>query len=154
MSSSVVVLAIVGTLIAEKVVGPRLERLHPWTSSDGPNVSEHALTDDEKNGLRLRRLGSLGLYYPAACAHGSRKRASLRDPKAHTTLIPKSPFLSGIIPHPVLLLYDCRALHLASGKKVITKEADIAKYMGQGLAGVLSFIVTAFSAAQFIAWFK
>lgn len=151
MSSSVIILAIVGTLIAEKVVGPRLDRLHPWKSDAGPNVSEHALTAEEKVGLKYAGWAALA-YIALLLILMIPENGLLRDPKTHA-LIPKSPFLSGIIPI-LFFFFMTVGIAFGIGKKVITKEADIAKFMGQGLAGVLSFIVTAFSAAQFIAWFN
>jgi aminobenzoyl-glutamate transport protein len=151
MSSSVIILAIVGTLVAEKIVGPRLERLHPWKSDAGPSVSEHALTPAELKGLRYAGWAALA-YIGLLLLLMIPESGLLRDPKAHT-LIPKSPFLDGIIPI-LFFFFMIVGTAFGIGKKVITKESDIAKFMGQGLAGVLSFIVTAFSAAQFIAWFN
>lgn len=150
MSSSVIVLTIVGTLIAEKVVGPRLDRLHPVTGFD-MKASDHALTAEEKKGLRYAGWAALG-YVALLLILLVPENGLLRDPKTHA-ILPKSPFLDGIIP---LLFFFFMTVGIAFGigKGVIKKESDVAKFMGQGLSGILSFIVTAFSAAQFIAWFN
>lgn len=149
MSSSVVILAIVGTFIAEKVVGPRMDRLHPM--SFDLSASDHALTPEEHKGLKYAGWATLG-YVVLLLVLMVPENGLLRDPKTHA-IIPNSPFLSGIIP---ILFFFFMTIGIAFGigKGSIKKEADIGKYMGQGLAGVLSFIVTAFSAAQFIAWFN
>jgi len=151
MSSSVIVLTLVGTLVAEKIVAPRLERLHPYVPEGGLNVGAHALTPEENKGLRYAGWAAIA-YVILLLILMVPSNGLLRDPKT-LTLIPSSPFLSGIIP---ILFFFFLSIGTAFGigKGVITKEADIGKFMGQGLAGVLSFIVTAFSAAQFIAWFN
>ncbi len=150
MSSSVVILTVVGTLIAEKVVGPRLDKLHPYHGLED-NTGEHALTPAELKGLRYAGWAALG-YVLLLLVLLVPETGLLRDPKTHA-IIPKSPFLSGIIPI-LFFLFVTIGTAFGIGKGVIKKESDVGKFMGQGLAGVLSFIVTAFSAAQFIAWFS
>ncbi|EAX46421.1 AbgT putative transporter [Thermosinus carboxydivorans Nor1] len=150
MSSSVIILTIVGTLIAEKVVGPRLDRLHPVTEF-GLKVSEHELTPEEKKGLRYAGWAALA-YIALLLILLVPENGLLRNPKTHA-ILPNSPFLSGIIPI-LFFFFMTVGIAFGIGKGVIKKESDIGKFMGQGVAGIISFIVTAFSAAQFIAWFN
>jgi aminobenzoyl-glutamate transport protein len=151
MSSSVIVLTLVGTLVAEKVIAPRLERLHPYLPAAELSVSDHALTPEENRGLKFAGWAAIA-YIILLLILMVPENGLLRDPKTHT-LIPKSPFLTGIIPILFFFFFSVGTA-FGIGKGVIAKESDIGKFMGQGLAGVLSFIVTAFSAAQFIAWFN
>ncbi len=51
MASSVVILTIVGTLVAEKVVAPRLDKFMPYMKLDIVTQS-HELTPEEKKGLK------------------------------------------------------------------------------------------------------
>lgn len=149
MSSSVIILTIVGTIVAEKVVAPRLA--HMELKDVDVSVNEHNLTAEENKGLKYA--GWTALAYLAILAmllipdYGV-----LRDPKTHT-ILPKSAFLDGIIPI-LFFFFLFVGTAFGIGKGVIKKEKDITNYLGKGLAGAISFIVTAFAAAQFIAWFN
>lgn len=149
MSSSVIILTIVGTLVAEKIVEPRLNRAFP-TLVLNQSTEEHALTAEELKGLRWAGITALG-YIALIFLMAVPETGLLRDAKTHA-LIPKSPLLSGIIP---ILFFFFLSVGIAFGigKGVIKKEADVPKYMAEGLQGMTGFLVTAFSAAQFIAWF-
>ncbi|MDF2636532.1 MAG: AbgT transporter [Pelosinus sp.] len=149
MSSSVVLLTIVGTLVAEKVVSPRLDKLEMKELQNG--INEHLVTPEEKKGLAYAGWTALG-YILLLLILLVPEYGVLRDPKTHL-LIPKSPFLDGIIPI-LFFFFFFIGIAFGIGKGVIKKESDIPKFLSQGLSGSLSFIVTAFSAAQFIAWFN
>jgi len=149
MSSSVIVLTIVGTVVAEKIVAPRLDKLELVTTEN--HVSEHHLTPDETRGLKYAGCAAL-VYILILFVLTVPEWGLLRDPKTHT-IIPKSPFLDSIIPI-LFFFFFIIGTAFGIGKKVIQKESDVSKFLVQGLSGSLSFIVTAFSAAQFIAWFN
>lgn len=150
MSSSVIVLTIVGTIVAEKVVGPRLDRIFPSLSVDENARKEHLLTAEENRGLRWAGWTALA-YILLLLALAVPETGLLRDPKTHS-IVPSSPLLSGIIP---ILFFFFMSVGLAFGlgKGVIAKESDVPKFMASGLQGMTGFLVTAFAAAQFIAWF-
>lgn len=150
MSSSVIILTIVGTLVAEKIVGPRLDRIFPNLSLDAAAKAEHLLTPEENRGLRWAGWTALA-YIILLLTLAIPETGLLRDAKTHT-LVPNSPLLSGIIP---ILFFFFMSVGLAFGlgKGVINKEADVPKFMASGLQGMTGFLVTAFAAAQFIAWF-
>lgn len=150
MGSSVIILTIVGTLVAEKIVGPRLDRIFPNLSLDASSQTEHLLTPEENRGLRWAGWAALA-YILLLLILAVPETGLLRDAKTHT-LVPRSPLLSGIIP---ILFFFFMSVGLAFGlgKGVIKKEADVPKFMASGLQGMTGFLVTAFAAAQFIAWF-
>lgn len=150
MSSSVIVLTIVGTVIAEKIVAPRLEKIEMKKNVEGEN-EDHSITPEEIKGLKYAGWTAL-VYVILLMALMIPESGLLRDPKTHQ-LLPKSPFLDGIIPILFLLFFSIGTA-FGIGKGVIKKESDISKFLAQGLAGSLSFIVTAFAAAQFVAWFN
>jgi len=150
MSSSVIILTIVGTLVAEKIVAPRLDKLMPCIDLGASSTTEHQLTPEENKGLKYAGWTAL-IYGLMLLAMLIPETGLLRDPKTHS-ILPTSPLLKGIIP---ILFFFFLSISVAFGygKGIIKKESDATRLMNQGLAGSLSFIVTAFSAAQFVAWF-
>ena len=150
MSSSVIVLTVVGTFVAEKVVAPRLEKIEMKKIVEG-ETEDHRITPEEIKGLKYAGWTAL-VYIILLMVLMIPESGLLRDPKTHQ-LLPKSPFLDGIIPILFLLFFSIGTA-FGIGKGVIKKESDIPKFLSQGLAGSLSFIVTAFAAAQFVAWFN
>jgi aminobenzoyl-glutamate transport protein len=150
MGSSVIILTIVGTVVAEKIVGPRLDRIFPNLSLDASAQQEHLLTPEENRGLKWAGWAALA-YILLLLVLAVPETGLLRDAKTHT-LVPSSPLLSGIIP-VLFFFFMSVGLAFGLGKGVIKKEADVPKFMASGLQGMTGFLVTAFAAAQFIAWF-
>lgn len=149
MSSSVIVLTVVGTLVAEKVVAPRLEKIE--LKDVDLSVNEHKLTEEENKGLRYA--GWTAIAYVVLLGFLLIPEAGvLRNPKTHA-LLPASPFLDSIIP-VLFFFFLFVGTAFGFGKGVIKNEKDITNYLGKGLSGAISFIVTAFAAAQFVAWFN
>lgn len=149
MSSSVIILTVVGTLVAEKVVAPRLAKLN--LRDIAVDTAEHKLTAEENKGLRYAGLAAL-VYVLLLLLLMVPEFGWLRDPKTHT-LIPKSPFIDGIIPI-LFCFFFFVGIAFGIGKGAIKTERDVSDLLSKGLAGSLSFIVTAFAAAQFVAWFN
>lgn len=149
MSSSVVLLTIVGTIVAEKVVAPRLDKLNLRNIES--NTAEHKLTPEELKGLKYAGLTAIA-YVLLLLLLMVPEFGWLRDPKTHT-LIPKSPFIDGIIPI-LFCFFFFVSIAFGIGKGAIKNESDVSSLLSKGLAGSLSFIVTAFAAAQFVAWFN
>ncbi len=149
MSSSVIILTIVGTIVAEKVVAPRLDRFMPYMQLDAYTQS-HELTPEEKKGLKYAGWTTV-IYILLLLAMCIPENGWLRDPKTHE-LVPKSPLLSGIIPL-IFIFFVSVGMAFGIGKGVIKSEADIPKLMANGVSGSVSFIVLAMAASQFIAWF-
>lgn len=149
MSSSVVLLTVVGTLVAEKIVAPRLDRLE--LKNNSKSAESPQLTAEEKRGLKFAGWTAIA-YVVILLVMLVPEWGILRDPKTHS-IIPKSPFISGIIPI-LFCFFFAIGTAFGIGKRVIKKESDISAFMAKGLAGSLSFIVTAFAAAQFVAWFN
>ena len=149
MSSSVIILTIIGTIVAEKIVAPRLDTYAPYfiKNAEADNVD---LTPEEIRGLRWAGWAALA-YIVLLLVLSIPENGFLRDPKTHS-FIPKSPLLGGII--PILFgFFFTVGLAFGIGKGVIKKEADVADFLGEGVKSAAGFIVIAFPAAQFIAWF-
>ena len=149
MSSSVIILTIVGTYVAEKIVAPRLDRFMPYMQLDAVTQS-HELTPEEQRGLKFAGWTTL-VYLLLLLAMTVPENGWLRDPKTFA-LVPRSPLLSGIIPL-IFIFFVAVGMAFGIGKGVIKSEADIPKLMANGVSGSVSFIVLAMAASQFIAWF-
>lgn len=144
MIASTLLVTLVGTYITDRIVEPRLPAYEP----DGNAVVQDT-TADEKKGMRAA--GIAALIYIAVMAllivppHGL-----LRNPATGQVL--HSPFMSGIIFFMMLLfLIPGVAYGAASGK--IKNSKDLTKLMSNGIAGIASFLVLLFFAAQFTFFF-
>ena len=149
MSSSVIILTIVGTIVAEKVVAPRLEKYMPYLRKEVV-VEDQSLSPQEQKGLRYAGWVALA-YILMILAMTVPEFGWLRDPKTHQ-LVPRSPLISGIIPI-LFFFFVSTGIAFGLGKGVIKSEADLPKLMATGIKGATSFIIVALPASQFIAWF-
>ena len=151
MSTSVLILLITGTIIAEKIVGPRLDKLEFKTLDGEDAKSSPTVTPEENRGLRFAGLAALS-FIVVLCLLTLPTGALLRDPKTGN-ILPSSPFVAGIIPI-LFCFFFIIGVSYGIGRGNIQKESDVPKYMAKGLEGVLSFMVTGFAAGQFVAWFN
>ncbi|MDX5475716.1 MAG: AbgT family transporter [Bacillaceae bacterium] len=145
MIASVVVLSIVGALITEKLVEPRLGTYR----GDKSNRKLEGTTKLEEKGLRNSLIAGLAymaliglvLFWP---------ESPLRNEDGG--IIP-SPFLTGIIP---IVLFFFLVVGTAYGitVKKITSSKDIPRYMSESMKDMSAYIVLIFAAAQFIAYFN
>lgn len=150
MSSSAVILTIVGTIVAEKVVAPRLAGMDIDLSA-GKSDKENALTPEELKGLKYAGWTAL-VYLALILALAVPETGLLRNPTTKA-IVPNSPLLSGMIPL-LFFFFVSTGTAFGIGKGIIRTSDDVPKFLMQGLNGAMSFIVTAFAAAQFIAWFN
>jgi aminobenzoyl-glutamate transport protein len=150
MASSACILTVVGTIVAEKIIAPRLASIELNELSLAGENAETNLTPGEKKGLRYAGITAL-IYLGIILVMTIPETGLLRDPVTRS-LVPKSPLLSSIIPL-LFLFFLSTGTAFGIGNGVIRSADDIPKYLLQGLQGATGFIVTAFAAAQFIAWF-
>lgn len=143
MMLSVFVLTIVGALITEKVIEPRLGK---YEGKMGKELAEPNPLEGKgfKNallaGLAYLVVVAVILFWP---------NSPLRNEEGG--IIP-SPFLNGIVP---ILLFFFLTMGITYGVTVkkITSTRDIPKYMGEAIKDMAGYIVLIFAAAQFIAYF-
>ncbi len=144
MIFSVPMLMIVGALVTEKIIEPKL-----GTYQGKAERKVEEITATENRGLRnalIAGLVYLGLVALVVIPSG----APLRNEDGG--LVP-SPFLSGII--PIILFFFITvavAYGLTTGKIKGTK--DIPQFMGEAMKDMSGYIVLIFAAAQFIAYFN
>lgn len=148
MMASTVVLTVVGVIITEKVVEPRLGRYdgsEPESSPAHAEVSRQAV-----RGLRnaaLTGLAYIALVALAVAVPGSPLR------NEHGALLPSSPLLEAVVPLLFLLFV---AVAVAYGVTVgeLRSTGDVPRLMAEAVKSLSGFLVLVFAAAQAIAYFE
>ena len=149
MSVSVCLLTVVGALITDKFVEPRLGKWDGVGAPVGEEVLEK-LSPEQNRALRLTGLAAL--VFIALCALlVVPEGAILRDPKLGTVM--PSPFIKSIVPIIILFFFATSITYgVATGK--IKKQNDIPALMVEPMKSMATFIVMVFPLAQFVAFFN
>jgi aminobenzoyl-glutamate transport protein len=143
-SAALIVLA--GTFITERVIVPRLGEYH----GDEKPEELKALTAAEKRGLRAAFATALvlvGIVLWGLVPEGG----FLRDLKTGAVLT--SPFLSGIV---AIIFFGGALVGLAYGitAGTIRSDNDVMKAMEKAMSAMALYLVLAFFASQFVAFFN
>ncbi|MDP3536301.1 MAG: AbgT family transporter [Halomonas sp.] len=149
VACSVFVLAIVGTLVVDKFVEPRLQRTLPLSKDFKTEVIKPELTDAEKRGLK--RVGVATLIYLALILIAVVPEASpLRNEDGG--LIP-SPFLNSLVPLMFGYFVTIGLVYgITTGK--ITSSRDVPQRMAESASDLAPTLVLFFAISQFIAYFR
>ena len=142
-------LTLIITIISEKFLVKFLGE--QVVKPDAAIMAQNQVTADEKRGLRWAGIALITIIAVLLLTTVP-KSGFFRDPKTHT-LIPSSPFLSGII-GILFFVFFFLGIAYGYGAKTIKRTADIPKLMQSGMSGTLSFLVVALSAANFITLFN
>jgi aminobenzoyl-glutamate transport protein len=141
MIVSTVMLTIIGTIVTEKIVEPRLA---PYTSNEEHDKVE-LISSAQKRGMRFAGIAALAyialmlfLTLPAG--------ALLRHPQTGALLV--SPFMSSII-FFMMLLFLIPGIFFGIGAGTIKSSKDVIMMMNKSIADLSSFLVLIFFAAQF-----
>ncbi|MBC7909171.1 MAG: AbgT family transporter [Pyrinomonadaceae bacterium] len=146
MATSAVMIALAGTWITEKVVIPRFGE---YRGDEKPEELKE-LSAAEKRGLWCALIMTLLLVgiilWGLVPSSGF-----LRDPKTGGVL--QSPFLSGIV---AIIFFGGLLIGLAYGiaARTIRNDSDVMKAMEKAMATMSLYLVLAFFAAQFVAFFN
>ncbi len=144
------VLTVVGTWVTHRFVEPRLG---PWKPAPGAPPDAHALGEvsrAERRGLRAAGL-ALALTVALFLVLVLPAWAPLRGPGA-TVLEQAKPFFDSIIVL-IMLLFFIPGLTFGIASGQIRSDRDVTRMTGDTLATMGTYIVLAFTAAQFIAFF-
>ncbi len=150
MMISTFLIAILGTVITEKIVEPRLGKYNEDEASEVLSASVEGLSVLERKGLMYAGLTFLGLVILLALtiipADGI-----LRHPD--TGLVKGSPFLKGIV---AFIFVTFAIPGFVYGKVVGTmkNDVDVINAMSKSMGSLSMYIVLVFFAAQFVAFFK
>jgi aminobenzoyl-glutamate transport protein len=145
MATSTLLLTVLGTVISERVVEPRLGR---WQGADAGPLT--ALTAAERRGLSWAAVATVLLT--AVILWGTLPEAGfLRDPQTRDLL--RSPFMSGIV---ALIFASGVVVGLAFGVGAGTmkSDGDVVKAMAKSMETLGAYLVLVFFAAQFVAFFN
>ena len=135
----------IGWFVTEKIIEPRLGS---YEQEEESKIEQ--LTSTEKKGLR--RAGYALLAFMALISVlVLPSQGFLRDPKTFT-LIP-SPFINSIV-FIIALLFLITGIVYGKVSGSITNDKDVAKAMSNSMSSMGYYIVLAFFAAQFIAYFS
>ena len=143
MVVSTFLITILGTIITEKIVIPRLGDYH---FDDEDKVEDIAL--NEKRGLRFALMGLIGVV-GLLLALILPENAILNP----TGNLLQSPFMSSIIA-VMSLIFFIPGLLYGVGAKTITSDKELVDVMVKGISGIASFLVLVFFAAQFVSAFN
>ncbi|TYP53336.1 AbgT family transporter [Thermosediminibacter litoriperuensis] len=142
--ASTFLLTFVGSWVTVKIVEPRLGAFQ------GQNEKFHPLNDVEKKALGVA--GLVALAYVGLIAYLTLPpHALLRDPQTGSLII--SPFMKSLVPIMTgFFLFPAIGYGIAAG--TIKSDKDLAVMMGKAMSTMGSYIVLAFLAAQFMAYFN
>ena len=150
MAASAFLVTLVGTFVTEKVIAPRLGEYRAGPDTDVQAEELTALTTDERRGLTYA--GIVVLAIVAVILAGTLPaNGFLLDPKTGSFLT--SPFLHGII---AVIFFSGVLIGLAYawGAKTMKNDTDVMKAMEGGMKTLAAYLVLAFFAAQFVAFFN
>src|SRR5690625_5422538 len=144
MIASVIILAVAGALITEKIVEPRLGAYEGNVKKEFEDTAPI-----EKRGLRNAGIAGL-IYILFFVLIIFLPDSPLRNGEGG--MIP-SPFLTGIVPI-IMLFFITIGITYGITTKKIENSRSIAKLMGEVMKDMSGFIVLIFYASQFIAYFE
>ncbi|ABR46385.1 AbgT putative transporter [Alkaliphilus metalliredigens QYMF] len=145
MIVSTFVITIIGTIITEKIVEPRL-----GAYTGGEKASIEKVSDHETKGLKWAGISLLGLLL-VMLALTLPANAVLRSDSG--SLMSGSAFMAGLVPIIALFfLVPGIAYGMAAG--TVKSDKDIAGFMGKAMSTMGGYLVLAFVASQFVAYFN
>ncbi|MCX8957857.1 p-aminobenzoyl-glutamate transporter [Erwinia psidii] len=146
MATSVIVLTIVGGLLTDKFIEPRL----PAWQQDGRDDTLEKLTPLQSRALKLSGVAAL-IFIALVALLVVPEGAPLRDPKTGT-IIP-SPFIKGIVPL-IILFFFVVGITYGVVTKQIKRPDDIPQQLIDPMKSMAGFIVMVFPLSQFVAFFN
>jgi aminobenzoyl-glutamate transport protein len=155
MVASVVLLTVLGSFVTTRYVEPRMGKWVPEPGLELPEMGELGMiAPAQRKGLRaagITFLVSLVLMALLVVPPGAPLRAP--EPANDTVVALIAPFLSSIVPLLMLLfLFTGIAYGVVAG--TIRSDKDVARMSSESVALLGSYIVLAFVAAQFVAYFN
>lgn len=147
--ASTVLITVIGTIITEKIVEPRLGKY-----TGDATVEEDAMTvsNEEQRGLRFAGIATLlmvlGLAALVVPANGF-----LHGADAGIQGVLKSPFMDSMV-LIIALVFAIAGIAYGVGAKVVKDDKDVMDLMGKSMASMGSYIVLVFFASQFVAYFN
>lgn len=145
MIVSTFIITLIGAWVTEKVVEPRL-----GTYSGSSDEKIEHLSESEKSGIKAALFAVIAftvfilfLVLP--------ENAVLRNPETQA-IIGRSPFMDGLVPI-IALLFFFPGLAYGASSGTIKSDKDVAKAIGKSMGTMGDYLLLAFVAGQFVAYF-
>ena len=141
--ASTIVITIIGTIVTEKIVEPRLGKYKGDVTESLTSISEN-----EKRGLKFAGIGLI--VFLIGMALTLIPGGVLRHPETGDIL--KSPFMDSIV-IIISLAFFVPGVAYGIGAKKIKNDKDVVELMSKSMATMGGYIVLVFFAAQFVQYF-
>lgn len=150
--ASTFLITILGTIVTDKIVEPRLGRFNQEVLSDEEDQSLTTLTSLEKKGLRNAGIVAI-LFITAVVIACAPADSFMRNENGELFGNSPSPFVNGIV---VLITFLFMLPGIAYGKTVgtFTKQSGACNAMSKAMSSMGPFLALAFISAQFINYFN
>lgn len=145
MAASVILLTIVGAILTDKFVEPRLP-----VYQGARNEEMKKLTPEQNRGLMASGIAAL-VFIGLVALLVVPEAAPLRNPK--TGGIIPSPFIQGIVPL-IILFFFVISVPYGMVTKQIRSASDVPDLLVDPMKSMASFIVMVFPLSQFVAFFN
>ncbi|PAB59947.1 AbgT family transporter [Anaeromicrobium sediminis] len=146
MIVSTFIITAIGTLVTEKIVEPRLGE---YKGEEAVDLDE--LTADEKRGLRMAGIALL-IFVGTIVALVVPEGAILRNPETGG-IMKGSAFMAGLVPI-ITLFFLIPGVAYGIAAKTVKSDKDVVRFMSKAMSTMGGYLVLAFVAAQFVAYFK
>jgi aminobenzoyl-glutamate transport protein len=144
MAASVPLLGVVGTFITERIVEPRLG---PWNAAGSDHVAEGDITGRERTGLRWAILSLVAIIAFFTVLALPRFEIFWDAEQGF------NPLYRSIVPMMAILFFVPGLVYgIVTGS--ITGDKQVAKMTAESMGTMGGYIVLAFAAAQFVAYFN
>lgn len=156
IAASVFVLTLVGWFVSDKIVEPRLGKFSLGAGVDTDEEEEDymaPLTKLEKRGLLLAFISVIIGLILAASLVAFPDSPMRGDEGSYLDTIIQSPFMDALVPI-IAILFFIPGLVYGIVTRSIRNDKDVANQMTKTMAGMGMFIVLAFTAGQFVAYFN
>jgi len=150
MCVSTILITVLGTIITDKVVEPRLAAFSGHLLAE-EDASLTTITDDEKKGLKRAGLVAL-LFVALVVAACIPKNSFLRNVNGVLLGRPASPLIDGIVVL-IALLFFLPAVAYGKAVGTLKNHREVCGAMGKAMSTMGSFLALAFVSSQFIQYF-
>ena len=148
---STFLITIVGTLITDKLVEPRLETFGGHVMSEEDN-SLTTITAEEKRGLRNAGIAAL-IFIAVIAAACIPQNSFFRNENGSLLGRPASPFIDGIV-LLIMLLFLIPSVAYGKTTGTLKDSSAVCNAMAKSMGTMGSFLALAFVSAQFINYFN
>ncbi|SHF11574.1 AbgT family transporter [Clostridium fallax] len=142
---STVLITIIGTLVTEKIIEPRLGKYKGKYKEEMQTI-----TPEEKRGLKFAGIAMI-LFLIFIGAFIVPKTGILRNPETGEIL--NSPFMKSIVV-VIALFFLVPGVAYGIGSRKVKNDKDVISLMGKSMSSMGSYIVLVFFAAQFVEYFS